>query len=1106
MVWINEFHYDNSGTDSGEFIEIAGAADTDLTGYSIVLYNGANGQSYDTDALTGVLTDQTGTGFGFKSLSYATNGIQNGNPDAIALVYKGAVVQFISYGGAFTATNGPAAGMTSTSIGSAVENGTDAPNTSSISLVNSGDEYADFTWTKVLGTPTPGQINAGQTLTGASTPTVTVSDASVTEGDAGTSVMTYTLTRTGGPNAFSIDYATANGTASAGEDYAAASGTVNFAAGQNTATVSVTVNGDTAAEANETVFLNLSNATGGVQIGDAQGVGVIQNDDAGTPTLTKIHDIQGTAFYSPILAADGITSFNAVSTTKVTVQAVVTGVDGSGELQGFFISEENSDWDTDFRTSEGIFVMTRNDSGVGQAMNTGDFASITVGETVTLEAYVIEYRSFDNLPRTFLTNPTIIAQSNSAVPLPTLVLDGSAGKAIPNTILSDDNPDYTDSVDGVGDTFDAENDALDFFETVEGMRVTIPDMVVADGYVAGANDTVRLKAYSEVHADAEQINARGGYTVSGDPALSPPDTAATDDGTIRGGRHLHDGDVNPDIVELDFSGAGRAGTADFDQLLTMGDKIGDVSGIVDFDYVNVKVYVTDAIDTAGVSAQPTFETVTLADDDRSLRVASFNVKNLDPGDDTKVDETSASGVGKFNDMGKAIAQNLGSPDIISIEEVQDNNGQAAGGVDASVTWERLAQAVSTATGHKYQWVDEMPVNGADGGAPGGNIRVGFLYNTERVQLGDLGADATIAERRQFVDRIGDGVRDAGDKLAFSDDQIGGVNPADYTATRKSLLGEFTFNGSKVYVTANHLPSKSGSSGDFYQADQNIDSGEPANGDWSQRNAVADDLWTMMNHIAQSDPDARIVAGGDFNEFYFYRPMEVLTGYVNVDGSARVGGERFTNLTVSELPLAERFTYDFDGRSQAIDHIVVDEELAAVASYDIVHINTGYNERTGAVNPSLSDHDPVVGQFDFRSFAESLVATAANDSVQGFGGDDTIAGAAGADTLSGGDGADSLLGGAGTDSLFGDKGDDILAGGADKDFFVFGKTSGGNDIIVDFQYGLDKLRLLDGARVTSIAFRDTDFDGVNDTVITLGGTGQGTITLLDVPTATNGGLF
>ena len=85
-VFINEIHYDNTGTDTGEFIEVAGPAGTDLSGWSLVLYNGSNGSVYDTDALSGTLGDDTGTGFGFAVQTYPSNGIQNGAPDGVALV------------------------------------------------------------------------------------------------------------------------------------------------------------------------------------------------------------------------------------------------------------------------------------------------------------------------------------------------------------------------------------------------------------------------------------------------------------------------------------------------------------------------------------------------------------------------------------------------------------------------------------------------------------------------------------------------------------------------------------------------------------------------------------------------------------------------------------------------------------------------------------------------------------------------------------------------------------------------------------------------------------------------------------------------------------
>ena len=162
-IWINEFHYDSPGTDSGEFVEIAGMAGTDVAGWRIYLYNGANGQFYDNDLLSGVITNQS-NGFGTISLSYPVNGLQNGDPDGIALVRPdGTVVEFISYDGAFAATNGPASGMTSVNVGVSETGLTGAPAGTSIGRVGTGDEPGDFTWA-LISDDTPGGVNNGQTF------------------------------------------------------------------------------------------------------------------------------------------------------------------------------------------------------------------------------------------------------------------------------------------------------------------------------------------------------------------------------------------------------------------------------------------------------------------------------------------------------------------------------------------------------------------------------------------------------------------------------------------------------------------------------------------------------------------------------------------------------------------------------------------------------------------------------------------------------------------------------------------------------------------------------------------------------------------------------
>ncbi len=143
-VFINEIHYDNASTDTNEAIELAGPAGTDLSGWSLVLYNGNDGKAYDTKALAGVLTDQSG-GHGFTVVNYPSNGIQNGAPDGIALVNaEGTVVQFLSYEGTLVAVGGPADGLTSTDIGVS-EDGLGAADFS-LQLVGSGSAYMDFAW------------------------------------------------------------------------------------------------------------------------------------------------------------------------------------------------------------------------------------------------------------------------------------------------------------------------------------------------------------------------------------------------------------------------------------------------------------------------------------------------------------------------------------------------------------------------------------------------------------------------------------------------------------------------------------------------------------------------------------------------------------------------------------------------------------------------------------------------------------------------------------------------------------------------------------------------------------------------------------------------
>ena len=164
VVWINEIHYDNNGSDVNEFVEVAGVAGTVLTGYQIVFYNGLNGTVYSTVNLSGVLANQQN---GFGALAFFSAGIQNGAPDGIELISPTSEIQFLSYEGVFTATAGPGSGLQSTDIGVS-ELGTE-PSGLSLQLKGIGSDYADFDWS-APSAATPGILNRDQFFEVASPP------------------------------------------------------------------------------------------------------------------------------------------------------------------------------------------------------------------------------------------------------------------------------------------------------------------------------------------------------------------------------------------------------------------------------------------------------------------------------------------------------------------------------------------------------------------------------------------------------------------------------------------------------------------------------------------------------------------------------------------------------------------------------------------------------------------------------------------------------------------------------------------------------------------------------------------------------------------------
>jgi len=221
-----------------------------------------------------------------------------------------------------------------------------------------------------------------------------------------------------------------------------------------------------------------------------------------------------------------------------------------------------------------------------------------------------------------------------------------------------------------------------------------------------------------------------------------------------------------------------------------------------------------------------------------------------------------------------------------------------------------------------------PVDGADGGAPGANIRVGFLYDPLRVSFGNGSPQIGAATTPTGFDSRG-----------LLDLDAGRIDPGNavWSGSRKPLAVQFRFGGRTLVAIALHLRSKSGDGPLFGRFQPPIAPSRAA------RAAQADVVGRFVEEILEADPGAAVVVLGDLNDFEFSPAL------------ARLEAAGLRNLT-KQLPESERYTFVFEGNAQALDHVLVSEVLAASARYQIVHVNSEYRTAERA-----SDHDPVLAQ-------------------------------------------------------------------------------------------------------------------------------------------------
>jgi predicted extracellular nuclease len=593
----------------------------------------------------------------------------------------------------------------------------------------------------------------------------------------------------------------------------------------------------------------------------------------------QIGQVQGAAHISPY------------SGRTVAVEGIVIAERGSNT----WIQDLTPDEDPD--TSEALLVF-------GSVVSN----AVVVGDHVQVRGTVTEFRpgctpscaptssAFSNLTITELASPGVgVTKLGTAAPPPATVI-GAGGRVPPTQVIENDSA--TGDVE-TSNTFDAGQDGIDFYETLEHMLVQVNNPVV----VGPRNSFGEILVLADDGAGASVRTARGGILVRDvDPA------------TVGDYRN---GDFNPERIMLDDL---FVATPSVD----VADHFTSAAGVMTYDFANYKIAVSSILAEIDGELQREVTRVPL---DQEIVVGTYNVENLDPSD------------GSFARHAELIVNHLRSPDVLAIEEVQDNDGATNTAVtDASVTWNMLIAAIQAAGGPLYEFRQIDPVDDQDGGEPGGNIRVGFLFRTDR------GAS--------FVDRPGGDsttpttvVDDpSGPQLSFSPGRVDPLNPA-YSSSRKPLAGEFRMHGKNVFVVALHLSSKGGDQPLFGRFQPPARSSEVA------RHAQAESVNAFVDQIVAADPNANVIVLGDVNDFDFSETVQILEGGV------------MTTL-MDTLPPAERYSYVFEGNSQVLDQILVTNNLLGnfPIDYDPVHVNSEFADQA-------SDHDPQVARLDLRGRPE-----------------------------------------------------------------------------------------------------------------------------------------
>ena len=572
--------------------------------------------------------------------------------------------------------------------------------------------------------------------------------------------------------------------------------------------------------------------------------------------VKNIGEVQGESHESPLVGKEVV--INNVVVTKT-------------DKTGFYVQDKVSD--NNPRTSDAVYVAS------AEKVESGDLLKV---QGTVKEGYMEEYSVRPGQTFKKLAGSLTVTQIINA----TITKLGKTG--LPKALnISEKMP--KDIVDNTPTKYNPETEALDYWESLEGMRVEVTKPKVT------------------------------GPQYKGDIYVLPGDYKGQKLNNI-GGVNLRPGVQNTEVLPITVGNSFVAKAKDYFNE--------NITGVVT--YKN-KTYKIDPIDPNALKGLLqdgglTREVSKIYPSEDKLTIASYNIENFSANNNGH-DETPEEKVDK---IANSFIKEVHSPDIITLIEVQDNNGGVNDGtVDGVKSGEKLAQRIKSLGGPDYKYTEIAPVDGKDGGKPGANIRVAYLYNPKRVTL--IGKEKGGSEEAaRFVN-------------GHLEKNPARIDPTSvhFEKVRKSLAAEFEFKGERIVVIANHLKSKLGDDAIYGSNQPSVENTK------AKRIEEAKILNAFIKEGLRQNPNLKFVLTGDFNDFEFSDSVKTIVG------------NELVNL-MAEHEQGDRYSYFYRGSNQSLDNVLISKNIKDKVVFSPVHINASFMEEHGRA----SDHDPVVVQIDF----------------------------------------------------------------------------------------------------------------------------------------------